>query len=57
MGKCKKHPNRETPYMCAKYNIYLCKECLQCRDPKLYCKHRSACPIYFITEKGFAQEN
>lgn len=52
MGNCTKHPVRETCYRCAKYDIYQCRECLGCKDPKLYCKHRSACTIDVITEKG-----
>jgi len=56
MGKCIKHPLRETSYKCSKYDIYLCKECLHCKDPKIYCKFRQSCPIHFITEKGFDPE-
>lgn len=36
-----------------KHSIYQCEQCLQCRDPDLYCKFRSACPIYFLTQKNF----
>ncbi|MCK5350057.1 MAG: 2Fe-2S iron-sulfur cluster binding domain-containing protein, partial [Desulfobacula sp.] len=53
MGKCINHPDRETNYICMKHNIYLCEECLECRDPDIYCKFRPSCPIYFITKKGF----
>ncbi len=53
MGKCINHPDRETSYLCMKHNIYLCEECLECRDPDIYCKFRPSCPIYFITKKGF----
>ena len=53
MGTCINHPDRETSYICMKHNIYLCDECLGCRDPDIYCKFRPSCPIYFITEKGF----
>jgi len=53
MGKCVNHPNRETSYQCPKHNIYLCEDCLICRDPDIYCKFRSSCPIYFATKKGF----
>jgi ferredoxin len=35
-----------------KYNVYLCGECLKCRDPELYCKFRSSCPIWFLQKKG-----
>ncbi|MBC2712444.1 MAG: DUF4445 domain-containing protein [Desulfosarcina sp.] len=51
MGKCINHPDRETPYICMKHQIYLCEECLECRDPKLYCKYRSACPIWFMSKR------
>lgn len=53
MGKCINHPDRETGYICMKHNIYLCQECLECRDPDIYCKFRPSCPIHFITKKGF----
>ena len=53
MGKCINHPDRETSYICMKHNIYLCEDCLECRDPEIYCKFRPSCPIYFITKKGF----
>jgi hypothetical protein len=29
----------------------MCEECLGCRDPKIYCKNRSACPIWFIEKR------
>ena len=47
MGKCVHHPDRETSYMCTKHGIYLCEECLECRDPDIYCKFRSACLIWY----------
>ena len=53
MNRCINHPDRETNYICMKYNIYLCEECLECRDPDIYCKFRPSCPIHFITTKGF----
>ena len=52
MGKCVNHEDKETSYVCMKHNIYLCEECIKCRDPELYCKHRSSCPIHFMTKKG-----
>ncbi len=55
MGFCIHHPERETGYVCMKHNIYLCEECLACKDPDIYCKFRSACPIYFTTKKGFKE--
>jgi hypothetical protein len=51
MGTCINHPDRETPYICMKHQIYLCEACLECRDPKIYCKHRSACPIWFMSKR------
>jgi len=52
MGKCVSHPDRETSYLCMKQNIYMCEECIKCRDPEIYCKYRSSCPINFISKKG-----
>lgn len=51
MGKCINHPERETRFLCMKHNIYLCEECLKCRDPELYCKFRSSCPIWFMDKR------
>ena len=54
MGKCTNHPDRETSYICMKQNVYLCEECLVCRDPDIYCKYRASCAINFIATKGFS---
>jgi ferredoxin len=50
MGKCVNHPETEPSYKCMKHNIYLCDQCLECRDPELYCKYRSSCPIWFLSK-------
>jgi len=34
-----------------KHNTYLCEECLKCRDPNIYCKFRSSCPIWFLSKR------
>ncbi len=52
MGRCIHHPDIRTPYICLKYNIYLCEECLKCKDPDIYCKHRTACPVSFIDKEN-----
>ncbi len=62
MGKCINHKDRETQYLCMKHQIYLCEECLKCKDPKIYCKYRSSCPIWFVSKyqnglDGDKQEN
>lgn len=51
MGKCINHPDRETNYVCMKHGIYMCEECLKCRDPELYCKFRPSCPIWFMSKQ------
>lgn len=51
METCAKHPDRETSYKCMKHGIAMCSECLHCRDPLIYCKYRSACPIYFMEKR------
>jgi hypothetical protein len=52
MGRCIRHPDRETPYLCQKHNIYLCEECMKCRDPDIYCKFRPACPIHYLEKEN-----
>lgn len=51
MKPCTHHPDRLTSYVCMKHDYYMCEECLACRDPEIYCKFRSACPIHFITRR------
>ena len=51
MGYCINHPDRETGYTCMKYNMHLCEKCLECRDPKIYCKFRTSCAIHFMTKR------
>jgi hypothetical protein len=51
LGKCVNHPERETAYACMKHNLYMCEDCLACRDPEIYCKYRTACPIHFLTKR------
>jgi hypothetical protein len=51
MGACTCHPEIDSRYLCMKHQVYLCEDCLQCRDPKLYCKHRTACPIWFLQKQ------
>lgn len=53
MGKCTSHPERETSYQCLKHKVYLCDECLGCKDPELYCKFRPSCIIWFMTKKEY----
>ncbi|MFW6415107.1 MAG: ASKHA domain-containing protein [Thermodesulfobacteriota bacterium] len=48
MPACINHPERETNFVCMKHNLPMCEECLECKDPNLYCKYRSACPIWFF---------
>ena len=52
MGYCVNHPDRETSYRCTKYALYLCEDCLQCRDPEIYCRYREACVIHYMLKSG-----
>ena len=52
MGKCLCNPEIETSMVCMKDNVYLCEECLSCRNPEIYCKFRTACPIWFSQKHG-----
>ncbi|GBC61192.1 hypothetical protein DENIS_2152 [Desulfonema ishimotonii] len=56
MGKCLNHPERETSYLCMKHEIFLCEDCLVCRDPGIYCKFRPSCPIWFIHKEKVREE-
>ena len=51
MTHCVNHPDSETSYVCTKHNVYMCADCMHCRDPEIYCKFRSACPIHFLTKR------
>lgn len=51
MPPCVNHPDRETSNVCTKHNIYMCEDCMHCRDPEIYCKFRSSCPIHFLTKR------
>ena len=42
----------EPSYTCIKHNITVSDECTHCRDPEIYCKFRSSCPIWFIDRRG-----
>ena len=50
MGRCLNHTDVETSYHCTKYDLYLCADCLECRDPDIYCKFRTSCAIAFISK-------
>lgn len=56
MNSCTNHPDAKGVYHCEKYDIYLCEKCIKCRDPELYCKHRTACAVHFL-EKEARREN
>jgi uncharacterized 2Fe-2S/4Fe-4S cluster protein (DUF4445 family) len=56
MGKCVNHPNRETNLLCMKHNVFMCDECVHCRDPEIYCKFRSSCPIWFFAKRQKKKE-
>ena len=49
MGKCRNHPDRETKLYCAKNQYYMCDECADCLSPEMHCKHRTSCPIWFLS--------
>jgi hypothetical protein len=56
LAHCTNHPDRETSYECSKHRIGMCAECLDCRDPDIYCKFRESCVIWFLTKKNFEDE-
>jgi hypothetical protein len=54
--RCATHKDRPASYYCAKYNRYLCDECIQCSDPTLFCKHRTSCLISEVVRHGSPDE-
>lgn len=52
MGKCLCNPEIETSMVCMKDQVYLCEDCLSCRNPEIYCKYRTSCPIWFNQKHG-----
>ncbi len=56
MGKCVNHEDKETSFLCMKHEVYMCQECLRCRDPEIYCKFRSSCPIWFMYKQERREE-
>ncbi len=52
MEKCINHPDTETRFLCQKYNQYMCEKCMTCKDPKIYCKYKTACPIRFMEQNN-----
>lgn len=52
MPYCAAHPDRSAVYRCMKHELYLCEDCLRCRDTEIYCKHRTACPIHFMEKES-----
>ena len=52
MAACINHPETETDMVCMKHKLYMCEQCTLCRDPEIYCKYRTSCPIWFIDKRG-----
>ncbi len=52
MNPCTNHPDTKGVYRCEKYGVDLCEKCIKCRDPELYCKHRTACAIHFLEKEA-----
>ena len=56
MAECSCDSRIDSRYLCMKYNEYVCSDGPACRDPQLYCKHRPACTIWFMTKRRKGQE-
>jgi uncharacterized 2Fe-2S/4Fe-4S cluster protein (DUF4445 family) len=46
--KCVNHLEAEARLMCMKDGVYLCGLCLSCRNPEIFCKFRTSCPVWFL---------
>ena len=49
---CFRHPAEAGGYYCAKYNRYLCEDCLSCQSPGAYCRFRTMCTVWEEIERG-----
>jgi hypothetical protein len=50
MEKYEDAPSPGSNYHCMKHKVDLSQENVTCRDPKLYCKFRSSCVIWFTVK-------
>lgn len=50
--QCYRHPDREAVGFCQRQNRHLCEECQKCQVPKLHCKFRDGCIVYFIWKEA-----
>jgi len=50
MPVCVNHADKTADLVCMKYQVHFCEACAHCRDPQLFCKHRTACAIWFIAK-------
>jgi len=56
MDVCAHHPERPATQYCQKHARFLCDECLRCADPKLYCRHRTSCIVWFFDRETRRKE-
>ena len=48
-------PEEKPDYLCMKHQTHANEEDLRCRDPEIYCKFRTSCPIHFLSKEGNAE--
>jgi hypothetical protein len=54
---CDPHLNSETRHVCLRHDITMRENWLRYQDPEIYCTHRSAWAIHFLTRrKGSRQD-
>mgnify|MGYP001126633531 CR=1 FL=1 len=53
---CHNHPDAEAVVYCAKYNRYLCVDCIACYQPEQHCKHRQMCLIWEYVKHGIPED-
>ena len=46
---CARHPDKAAIHHCAKYERYLCEDCLRCQDPEIWCRWRTSCVIWEVS--------
>ena len=46
------HKHTERRLICMKHQTVLQGDSAHCRDPKIYCKFRTGCPVWFMEKRG-----
>ena len=55
MARCNQPCDDDARFKCEKHQVFMCRGCLKCKDPELYCKFRPSCMIHFLEKEHESQ--